>query len=125
MEIIKAHSSVSYKPKLMTGRVVVADIEDLPAPLPSGYQTKTINHIRMSEREINMFIVVLSTSLDSLQPEVGFTQCRSWFDRPYFEQTEDRRFKDALVNFLFQRFGTRMPLWVAMHQRDPSVSDLI
>lgn len=130
MLIVKSRRATTVKPK---SNQVVSDldgVEDSGAmqpPLPTGYQVKSLNaaHNLMSEADINRFLTSLGASIDSMKPEMAFIQCRTWFDRPYFEQVEDRRLKASIANLLYQRFKDRMPLWAAIYHRDPSVLDLI
>ncbi len=78
-----------------------------------------------TSREVQTYLDELKSSLDSMNPELGFKQCCQAFDTSFFQNETDSDFKRALVFFLTTRYNKRYPLWEKLLSRDSSVLHLL
>ena len=98
---------------------------DLMPPKPDRVQIHRTRHSVDDQLSMHEFINNLQSSIQSMNPELAFRECRETYDREFFAANTDSALKAQLVSLLCSTFGDRLPLWVAMKNRSPDVLDLI
>lgn len=131
MEIIKSQKTKKRQqtsdvaPDVSLAPVFQTVDENLRPPMPDLVMVHRHKKLPPPPIDEHAFISDVSRSIQSMNPELAFRNCRETFDREFFESYKDSGFKHAVAAFLVETFGDRLPLWSAIVKRSPDVLDLL